>query len=227
VLLRVNRSPTSLGAREQRRQDKGCLLVGLGDMLTCFTEWLVGESGKRLWGFSRRLGSLGGCGLELAHRGSTLWPQPRQNHAQPEYCEQQECVEKPVVSHVVPLPSRWRGGISPFFPARQLSVPYRDTTDHHLQRLLKAWVQHDNHGRPHMALEPGIPQPPPPLPTPLQAYRHRLSEHLRVVVHPILGGLHHEYRLGNRQRDNMFADHSRVGPTLITLVPCDSISTIN
>jgi putative transposase len=67
--------------------------------------------------------------------------------------------------------------------------------DHHLQRLLKAWVQHYHHGRPHMALGPGIPQPPPPLPTPLQAYRHRLSEHLRVVVHPILGGLHYEYRL--------------------------------
>ena len=88
-----------------------------------------GASGQRLGGCGRRLGSRGGCGLELAHRGSTLWPQPRQNHAQPESCEQQEGVEKQVVSHVVPLPSRWRGGISPVFPARQLSVHYRDTTE--------------------------------------------------------------------------------------------------
>jgi hypothetical protein len=52
-----------------------------------------------------------------------------------------------------------------------------------------------HHGRPHMALGPGIPQPPPHLPTPLQAHRHRLPEHLRVVARPIPGGLHHEYRL--------------------------------
>ncbi len=40
-----------------------------------------------------------------------------------------------------------------------------------------------------------FPQPPPPLPVPLQAHRHQLPEHLRVVTRPILGGLHHEYRL--------------------------------
>jgi transposase InsO family protein len=68
-------------------------------------------------------------------------------------------------------------------------------TEHHLQGILTEWVQHYNHGRPHMALGPGIPHPPPHLPTPLQAHRHRLPEHLRVVARPILGGLHHEYRL--------------------------------
>jgi putative transposase len=68
-------------------------------------------------------------------------------------------------------------------------------TENHLQGILTEWVQHYNHGRPHMALGPGIPQPPPHLPTPLQAHRHRLPEHLRVVARPILGGLHHEYRL--------------------------------
>jgi hypothetical protein len=33
------------------------------------------------------------------------------------------------------------------------------------------------------------------LPVPLQACRHRIADHLRVVVRPILGGLPYEYRL--------------------------------
>jgi putative transposase len=66
-------------------------------------------------------------------------------------------------------------------------------TENHLRRLLNAWVQHYNAGRPHVALGPGIPQPPPHLPMPIQEQRHRLPEHLRVVARPILGGLHHEY----------------------------------
>ena len=65
----------------------------------------------------------------------------------------------------------------------------------HLRRLLHAWVRHYNASRPHMALGPGIPQPPPQVPVSLQAHRHRLPEHLRVVARPILGGLHHDYRL--------------------------------
>jgi putative transposase len=68
-------------------------------------------------------------------------------------------------------------------------------TEHHLRRLLKEWVHHYNEGRPHMSLGPGIPQPPTSLPVHLQAHRHRLPAHLRVVSRPILGGLHHEYRL--------------------------------
>jgi transposase InsO family protein len=65
-------------------------------------------------------------------------------------------------------------------------------TENHLRRLLQKWVPHDNEGRPHMALGPGIPQPAPQLPVPLQEHRHRIPAHLRVVVCPILGGLHHE-----------------------------------
>jgi transposase InsO family protein len=68
-------------------------------------------------------------------------------------------------------------------------------TVHHLRRLLHEWVRHDNAGRPHMALGPGIPQPPSSLPAPLQTHRHRLPQHLRVVARPVLGGLHQEYWL--------------------------------
>jgi putative transposase len=65
-------------------------------------------------------------------------------------------------------------------------------TEKHLRRLLCAWVPHDNAGRPHMALGPGMPQPPASLPVPLHVHRHHLPTHLCVVARPILGGLHHE-----------------------------------
>jgi putative transposase len=68
-------------------------------------------------------------------------------------------------------------------------------TEHHLRRLLQEWVGHYNTGRPHMSLGPGIPQPPSSLPVSPQEHRRHVPKHLRVVGHPILGGLHHEYRL--------------------------------
>jgi putative transposase len=68
-------------------------------------------------------------------------------------------------------------------------------TDAHLRRLLQGWVGHYNGDRPHMALGPGIPQPLAALPAPVHEQRHRLPAHCRVVARPILGGLHHEYRL--------------------------------
>jgi putative transposase len=68
-------------------------------------------------------------------------------------------------------------------------------TERHLRRILHKWVCHYNAGRPHMALGPGIPQPPPHLPMPLQEHRPRLPEPLQVVARPILGGLHHEHQL--------------------------------
>jgi putative transposase len=71
-------------------------------------------------------------------------------------------------------------------------------SEHHLRCLLKEWAQHYNHGRPQMALGPGIPQPPPHLPIPVQEHRHRLPEPLQVVARPILGGLHHEYRFDEK-----------------------------
>jgi putative transposase len=68
-------------------------------------------------------------------------------------------------------------------------------TAHHLRRLLQEWVRHYNTGRPHMSLGPGIPQSPSSLPVSPQEHRRHVPKHLRVVGHPILGGLHHEYRL--------------------------------
>ena len=68
-------------------------------------------------------------------------------------------------------------------------------SENHLRGILAQWVPHYNTGRPHMSLGPGIPQPPPPLPVPLYVHRHQFPDHLRVVTRPILGGLHHEYRL--------------------------------
>ena len=68
-------------------------------------------------------------------------------------------------------------------------------TEDHLRVLLHQWVQYYNIDRPHMSLGPGIPQPPASLPTPLHEHRHRLPASLRVVVRPMLGGLHHAYEL--------------------------------
>jgi putative transposase len=68
-------------------------------------------------------------------------------------------------------------------------------TANHGRRLLAAWIPHYNHGRPHVSLGPGISQPPPHLPVPLHAHRRRIPTSLQVVARPILGGLHHEYRL--------------------------------
>jgi hypothetical protein len=71
-------------------------------------------------------------------------------------------------------------------------------TENHLRHLLQAWVRHDQEGRPHMALDPGIPQLPASLPALPQDHRYRLPAHLRVAARPILGGLHQEGRLGQK-----------------------------
>jgi putative transposase len=68
-------------------------------------------------------------------------------------------------------------------------------TEHHLRRILQAWVPHYNAGRPHMSLGPGIPQMPLCQRIRLQTHRHCLPEHMQVIGWSILGGLHHEYTL--------------------------------
>ena len=46
-----------------------------------------------------------------------------------------------------------------------------------------------------LCARPGIPDPPADFPVTLQEHRHRIPGHLRVVSHPLLGGLHYEYEL--------------------------------
>ena len=60
--------------------------------------------------------------------------------------------------------------------------------------ILRAWVGHYNHGRPHMALGPGVPDPPSEVvPSAAQLTRHRIGERLGVRARSVLVGLHHEY----------------------------------
>jgi transposase InsO family protein len=67
-------------------------------------------------------------------------------------------------------------------------------SESHLRSILKSWVPHYNGARPHMALGPGVPDPPrthvghPPAKS-----RHRRNESYAVGARSILCGLHHEY----------------------------------
>ena len=56
-------------------------------------------------------------------------------------------------------------------------------------------MKHYNEARSHSSLGPGFPDPAEGLPAPLQPDRHRLPPGSRVTATPVLGGLHHEYRL--------------------------------
>ena len=65
--------------------------------------------------------------------------------------------------------------------------------ERHLRQILTEWVVHYHRGRPHASLGPGLPEPPPsgrPQPS-----GHHLPDGHRIGETPILGGLHHEYRL--------------------------------
>src|SRR5467141_1943900 len=77
----------------------------------------------------------------------------------------------------------------------------RDLLDHiiavderHLKRLLSEYIRYYNHGRPHLSLGPGIPEPVAVF-LPLQGHeRHSLRQDCKVAARAVLGGLHHEYR---------------------------------
>ncbi len=66
--------------------------------------------------------------------------------------------------------------------------------ERHLRHLLTEWVVHYNKGRPHSSLGPGIPDPTVAVHA-AEPSRHRIPRDHRVVAKPVLGGLHHEYRL--------------------------------
>ncbi len=69
-------------------------------------------------------------------------------------------------------------------------------SESHLRSILTSWVDHYNHGRPHMALGPGVPDPPSAVAQlATQLSPHRIGEHLVVHAQSVLGGLHHEYSL--------------------------------
>ena len=67
-------------------------------------------------------------------------------------------------------------------------------SESHLRSILKSWIRHYNAGRPHIALGPGIPDPPPALRDQQKpSSRHRCEESYAVHAKSILAGLHHEY----------------------------------
>ncbi len=69
----------------------------------------------------------------------------------------------------------------------------------HLQSLLREWVTHYNAARPHMALGPGVPDPPlTAVRSSTQLTRHKIDGRLVLGVKSILGGLHHEYSLAQQ-----------------------------
>jgi hypothetical protein len=53
---------------------------------------------------------------------------------------------------------------------------------------------HSNRGRPHLSLGPGIPDPVEGLPA-TRLGTHKIPEGFGLRKKPVLGGLHHEYRL--------------------------------
>ena len=66
--------------------------------------------------------------------------------------------------------------------------------ERHRKPILKAWITHFNHGRPHVSLGPGIPEPlqhPPPQ----DGSRHSIATGHVILSKPVLGGVHHEYSL--------------------------------
>jgi transposase InsO family protein len=67
--------------------------------------------------------------------------------------------------------------------------------ERHLKMAIKEWGLHYNRGRPHSSLGPGIPEPNEDS-VPASDDRHKLPTGYRVVKTSVLGGLHHEYRLG-------------------------------
>jgi len=100
------------------------------------------------------------------------------------------------------LKSPYRSPLANCFCERVIGTLRRECLDYliplgrsHLHRIVKEWACYYNRSRPHMSLGPGIPSPPEYLPARLQPTRHRIAGDQRVSSHPVLSGLHHDYRL--------------------------------
>jgi transposase InsO family protein len=65
----------------------------------------------------------------------------------------------------------------------------------HLRSILREWVRHHNHARPHRSLGPGLRVPSSKPKVLSHTSRHGLSPGYRVMTKSILNGLHHEYEL--------------------------------
>ncbi len=69
-------------------------------------------------------------------------------------------------------------------------------SESHLRSMLNEWVTHYNGARPHMALGPGVPDPPAGVVLPAnERSRHHLGARAVVRARSVLGGLHREYSL--------------------------------
>ena len=65
-------------------------------------------------------------------------------------------------------------------------------SEDHLRRTVVAYIAYYNQGRPHQGID-GIPESGPGLPR--VSTEGRGKSPIQVVAHPVLGGLHHDYRL--------------------------------
>ena len=64
----------------------------------------------------------------------------------------------------------------------------------HLHRIVKEFARYYNRGRSHSSLGPGIPEPIQSS-VPASDHRYQLPSGYRIAKRPIVGGLHHDYRL--------------------------------
>jgi transposase InsO family protein len=65
-------------------------------------------------------------------------------------------------------------------------------SEEHLRRTVTAYITYYNEGRPHQGIE-GIPEFGPGMPR--AAPQGAKDDPIKVVARPVLGGLHHDYRL--------------------------------
>jgi transposase InsO family protein len=92
-------------------------------------------------------------------------------------------------------------------------------SESHLRSILKYWIAHYNSGRPHMALGPGVPNPPSGVQHSAEPKsRHRLRENRIVRAHSILGDLHHEYFWAPAGAHGVFADDTTSTPSHLVVL---------